>query len=103
MILYNVTVSIDEQIKTEWLAWMQEKHIPDVMQTGMFMECRISRIHAEEEGGLAYAISYLCKDKETYDRYQEEFAPALQREHGEKFAGKFAAFRTLLEVINEFK
>ncbi len=103
MILYNVTVSIDDDIQEEWLDWMKKKHIPDVMNTNCFLECRISRVHGEEEGGKTYAISYIAPSKEKYDEYQEKHAEKLQQEHSEKFKDKFAAFRTLLTVLEEFK
>lgn len=102
MIIYNVTVSIDDDVHEEWLNWMQEVHIPDVMETGMFLESRISKILAEEEGGKAYSIMYLCKDHETLEQYQETHAPRLQADHTNRYAGKFVAFRTLLEVKNTF-
>jgi hypothetical protein len=56
MILYNVTVSIDPAIHEEWLEWMKVKHIPDVMNTGCFIEARISRVHGEEENGALCQI-----------------------------------------------
>ena len=59
MIIYNVTVNIDYDVHDEWLHWMQTEHIPDVMRTGLFLEAKISRILAEEEGGKSYAIQYL--------------------------------------------
>ena len=76
MIIYNVTVNIDEDVHEEWLDWMQRVHIPDVMNSGMFLEAKISKILAEEEGGLSYAIQY---------------------------SGKFVAFRTLLKVHGSFE
>jgi len=103
MILYNVTVSIDPEISEEWLGWMREVHIPDVMATGCFKESRISRVHGEEEGGITYAITYLAENQETFDIYQRDFAPDLQRDHTKRYSGRFAAFRTLLSVIEEFK
>ena len=103
MILYNVTVSIDPEVGAEWLSWMRSTHIPDVMATGCFIESRISRIHAEEEGGLTYSIMYLCESQERLDAYRETHAPALQKDHSDRYAGKFAAFRTFLSVIEEFK
>ena len=103
MLLYNVTISIDQSIEKDWLDWMKSKHIPDVMQTGCFLECRICRVHGEEEGGCTYAIGYIAPSQEEYDRYQTEHAPSLQQEHIEKYSGKFAAFRTMLSVIEEFK
>ncbi len=103
MILYNVTVSIDERVHEDWLEWMRSKHVPDVMATGCFIESRISRVHGEEEGGMTFAISYLCPSEEKYDQYQKEFATELQKDHMARYSGKFAAFRTLLTVLEEFK
>ena len=100
MILYNVTVSIDESIEKEWLTWMKEIHIPEVMAKGCFKENKICRILAEEEGGKAYSIQYFAPDMSTYIKYQNEFAADLQKEHSAKYAGKFAAFRTILEVVH---
>lgn len=100
MILYNVTVNIDEAVHDEWLTWMKEIHIPEVMETGCFVENKLCRILAEEEGGFAYSIQYFSPNMETYIQYQTEYAPALQEEHTKKYAGKFGAFRTLLEVIH---
>jgi hypothetical protein len=103
MILYNVTVSIDPECSVEWLDWMRTTHIPDVMATGCFIESRISRVQGEEENGVTYAITYLSPSQEKIDEYQRMHAPILQKDHAEKFSGKFAAFRTLLSVIEEFK
>lgn len=103
MIIYNVTVSIDESIHEDWLQWMREVHIPDVMATGHFIESRISRIHAEEQGGLSFAITYVSNSLDEIEQYQKNHAPRLQRDHSGRYAGKFAAFRTYLELIEEFK
>lgn len=103
MILYNVTVSIDPDYAVEWLDWMRTTHIPEVMATGCFIESRISRVQGEEENGVTYAITYLSPSQEKIDEYQRTHAPMLQKDHSEKFSGKFAAFRTLLSVIEEFK
>jgi len=103
MILYNVTVSIDAQIHEEWLDWMRSTHIPEVMATGCFLESRISRVHGEEEGGMTFSVMYLCPSEAIYKQYEIEHAPALQNQHAAKYQGKFAAFRTTLSVIEEFK
>lgn len=102
MILYNVTLSLDPNIQVEWLEWMRNVHIPDVMGTGCFADCRLSRINGEEENGVTYSVLYFSRSKEQFEKYNTQYAPALQKEHAEKFQGKFAAFRTILDVIEEF-
>jgi Domain of unknown function (DUF4286) len=100
MIIYNVTVNIDNSVSAEWLKWMQETHIPDVMATGMFVENRILRLIGDEDtGGTTYAIQYTAQNMEDYLRYRDEFAPALQKDALALFGDKFTAFRTLLETV----
>jgi hypothetical protein len=100
MIIYNVTINIDQSVHTEWLSWMKETHIPDVMRTGIFLENRILKLIGDEDsGGFTYAIQYSCESMDRYNTYQEKFAPALQKAHVDKYKDKFVAFRTLLEVI----
>lgn len=100
MILYNVTIIIDDKVHDEWLQWMKETHIPDVMATGLFIDNKVARILAEEEGGKSYSIQYLLRNMEDYETYQEHHASRLQAEHNERYKGKFGAFRTLLHVIH---
>ena len=45
---------------------------------------------------------YVSPSQELMDLYQEKFAPTLQQEHGAKYDGKFAAFRTFLTIVEEF-
>ncbi|NDA98520.1 MAG: DUF4286 family protein [Flavobacteriia bacterium] len=103
MILYNITVSIDLSKAEEWLLWMRTKHIPDVMATSCFIEGKISKIQTEEADGITYSVMYICASEDLMKKYSEQHAPLLQKEHSEKFQGYFAAFRTLLTVIEEFK
>jgi|TARA_B110000977_G_scaffold40130_1_gene53979 hypothetical protein len=103
MIIYNVTVNIDETVHQEWLDWMNTKHIAQVMNTGLFTAAKMSKVLVEEQmGGLTYSIQYTCESIKKVDEYKAKFAPELQEEHTKKFQGKFVAFRTLLEVVNEF-
>ena len=100
MILYNVTVKINANLEKDWLRWMKEVHIPDVMNTGLFLSHRICRILFEEEdGGVTFAIQYYCENMAALTKYQKEYATALQAEHTERYKGQYVAFRTLMEVL----
>lgn len=100
MILYNVTVNIDDSVHDEWLAWMKRKHIPDVLATGLFTGNKIFRITSLEEGeGNTYSLQYFCKSIDDYEKYQKEFAPRIQAEHSERYKDKFVAFRTIMELV----
>lgn len=100
MILYNVTIKIDPAIHDEWLSWMKETHIPEVMQTGLFTEYKMTRLLEQDESdGITFAVQYFSKTMGDYQLYKEKFAPALQQKVSDKYEGKFVAFRTLMEVV----
>ena len=101
MIIYNVTVNIEDSEELNWLQFMQSQHIPDVMNTKCFVSFSMQRILTRQPGetGNTYAIQYKCESMSDYNRYQEKFAAELQKDHSKKFAGKFVAFRTLLEEV----
>jgi hypothetical protein len=99
MIIYNVTVNIENDVREEWIKWMKEVHIPNVMNTGLFLEYKMARVMIEEESGTTYSIQYTAASMADLDLYLKDHAPKLKQEVAEKYAGKFVAFRTLLEVI----
>lgn len=101
MIVYNVTVVIEAEVEKEWVQWMTQTHIPDVMATNRFVSYKMCRIISTVDDGISYSIQYSCKDMKTLHEYQIHEAPELQKDHAEKFNGKFAAFRTLMEVVDQ--
>ena len=100
MIVYNVTVTIDTLIHEEWLEWMKNKHIPDVLSTGCFVSGRVFRVMGTDpaaDGGVSFAVQYQANTMGDYQRYQRMYAPRLQQEHAARYKDRFVALRTLLE------
>lgn len=101
MYIYNVTINIDQSIHDSWLQWMQQEHIPAMLDTGKFSKALMTKVNVEEEmGGITYSVQYTTDSKATLEKYYAEDAPTL-RAQSKPFEGKFVAFRTELEVICE--
>ncbi|MBN4070169.1 DUF4286 family protein [Olleya sp. AH-315-F22] len=102
MIIYNVTINVNESIHDEWLIWIKE-HIPQVLATGKFTEAKLTKVLVEEEmGGTTYSVQYRAKSREALDAYYKEDAEKLRQDGLTKFADKILAFRTELEIIDEY-
>ena len=93
---------MDKPLAPTWLNWMFQEHIPEVMQTGCFLECKVLKLltEADDNQGVNYAIQYTANSMEDYEHYRTNFAPALQQKTLEKFGSQVLAYRSLLEVIN---
>jgi len=103
MYIYNVTTNIEESAHEEWVKWMKEIHIPDVLATGKFLGAKMSKVLVEEEkGGVTYSVQFTTVDKETLEKYYVEDAERLRQDVSKLFAGKFVSFRTELEIVAEF-
>ena len=102
MYIYSVTVFIDKDAETNWLDFMQQKHISDVLKTGFFTKACMRKVvkHTDADKSV-YKIEYYCKDKESYQTYATTAASALQKDVADRFAGRFNAERVLLEEIFE--
>ena len=101
MYIYNVTLSIDNSIHDQWLQWIKE-HIPQVLATGKFIEAKLTRVLTEEEGEITYSVQYRAKTREALDSYYKQDAPGLRQEGLTLFSDKMLAFRTELEIIDEY-
>ena len=102
MYIYNVTINIDDDVKDEWLTWV-ETHILDVLNTGKFVAAKLTQVLVEEEmGGTTYSVQYTAKTKEDLQNYYKEDARRLRGDGLRKFGDKMVAFRTELRLIKEF-
>ncbi|HEX8269319.1 MAG TPA: DUF4286 family protein [Flavobacterium sp.] len=102
MIIYNVTTNIHESVHDQWLKWLQEIHIPEVLATGKFTSARVVKVMIEEEmGGQTYSVQFTAESRELLERYYLEDAPRLRAETLRLFADKALSFRTELQLISD--
>lgn len=102
MYIYNVTIHIEESVQEEWLHWMGEVHIPEMLATGKFSKALMTRVMVEEEmGGFTFSVQYTTDSKETLEKYYVEDAERLRSKVTERFGDKFLAFRTELAILSE--
>lgn len=102
MLIYNVTINIDDSVHDQWLDWMKDKHVPDMLATGKFSHAKMVKVLVEEDmGGITYSIQYTTQDRTTLEAYYKEDADRLRAEAQKMFPNKFVAFRTELEVVSQ--
>ncbi len=60
MILYNVTLAVDDSVHDQWMEWMIKEHIPEVMATNKFVDFKAFKVLLEKEGSITYSIQYFA-------------------------------------------
>ena len=100
MIIYNVTIKVEQQIAGEWLQWLLSEHIPLVMSTAYFVDYKVVRLlEIDDSEGPTYAVQYYADSKANYNRYIDLHASKIRKLSSEKWGQKFIAFRSVMEVI----
>ncbi|MGB0982157.1 MAG: DUF4286 family protein [Winogradskyella sp.] len=100
-IIYNVTINVDKTIHKEWLNWIKE-HIPQVLATGKFKDAKFTKVLVADDETETYSVQYRAHNRDALNAYYKDHANKLQQDGLKRFADKMLAFRTELEVIDEY-
>ncbi|MFD0751157.1 DUF4286 family protein [Mucilaginibacter calamicampi] len=100
MIVYNETVIVDEAIHRQWLSWMQQEYIPQVMATGHFKRFTILNVLDSPNEGVTFCIQYFADSRENYNKFAAVHLQQLQALHFQKFENQFVMFNTLMKAVD---
>ncbi|MBL8003931.1 MAG: DUF4286 family protein [Candidatus Kapabacteria bacterium] len=97
MIEYIVEVSVQHQSVDEWVNWMSNDHIPDVMSTGIFL---INTFLQKALTKNVFVITYTCESLKDFRKYQMNYAKEKQLKHTKRFGEVTSAQRKLRIVTS---
>lgn len=101
MIVYNVTTKVERSVANDWVTWLKEEHIPDIIQTGCFTHATILHLfESDDDEGVTYAVQYHAASKDLYDTYIEKHAVHMRKKAMEKWGDQFISFRSVMKVVN---
>ncbi len=101
MIIYNVTIKVHNSIHNDWLQWLKEEHVLDIMQTNCFSQYRIMKLlEIDDTDGPTYAVQYFAESKSLYNNYVEKFANEMRNRSFAKWGDKFIAFRSVMQIVD---
>ena len=101
MIIYNITIKIQSAIQQQWLIWLTDEHIPEILNTGCFTQFNILQLlDTDDSEGPTYAVQFHAESKAQYNRYLELFSGELRKKSYEKWGDQFIAFSSVMQVVN---
>jgi hypothetical protein len=99
MIIYNVTLAVSPEIEEEFIQWLNEIHIPEVLETELFIKAELFKIIEDisTKAHNSYAVQYRLENWKHFEEYQAKHATALKQKTIDKYGEKVLAYRTFLE------
>ena len=100
MILYNITVILDEAIEADWLAWTNQVFIPDALSSNLLVSNRLLKVLDSPNEGVTYCLQFISDNLENYNTFIETYASNLLNTHTLQFKNQAVFFSTVMEFIN---
>ena len=99
-VIYNVTTAVMPAIEGQWLTWMQDIHIPEVLGTGCFFRHQLVKlVDTGDQEHATYAVQYYAHEKRLYEEYISNYAAGLRKEVKDKWGEMAMSFSTLMVVV----
>ncbi|MBC7410004.1 MAG: DUF4286 family protein [Arcicella sp.] len=100
MIIQNITYSINKDLEQDFLDWMQNTHVQNVMITGFPKSFKIMRLLTEvENGGATFSFQYNFDNLNSFEVFEREYFDDLNYEVDKRYTGKYVFFPSLLEEL----
>jgi quinol monooxygenase YgiN len=102
MVIYEVNLTVQKSIGTEYLEWLRE-HIEQILKIDGFIGARLFEEPQDTESELRFVVHYVLGNHEDLEHYFAHHAEAMRRDGLERFPGQFTATRRILESMMEFQ
>lgn len=101
MIIYNITTKVHNSIAADWMQWLKNIHVKEVMESDCFTEYKIVKLlEIDETDGPTFAVQFFAESKGLYNRYIEKFAGEMRKRSFEKWGDKFISIRTVMQIVD---
>lgn len=101
MYIYNVTTLVAWQVHTDWLAWVRQSYIPQVLATGCFTHHRmVQLLDTDEAEGPTYAIQFFADGEAQYQNYLRKLAPGIRQQAIQRWGESCISFHSGMKVVH---
>ncbi len=98
MLVYTLTVNVEESVSADWLSWMKEEFLLPMMQTHSFERYNFFKV-LHDTDGHTFTFQFFCKDLNSFEHFELNFKASLLKSLSDSFPGKVVYFNTLLEQM----
>lgn len=97
MVTYSVNIKIRYDYFDEYVAWLKNEHIPEMLALPGFTEADLCtrKGGAMESSSKELEITYKLQNEDALKTYMAEYAMPMREKGLEKFSGQYSASRDI--------
>ena len=81
MFIYTVKLTIEQNSKMDFINYLYDQHLPDVVKTGCFLSSSLELDTTKDE----LIARYHCENQELFDHYLSTYAEIMRNDVLQKF------------------
>ena len=101
MLIFNTTYLVSDEVHDAFRMWVQEEHIPFMLQFKLFSHPQVAKVIADPgQDGTSYSVQFHVHDMETLKLWKERYGFSFQENCAHKFGTEAIFFSTVLELVD---
>lgn len=101
MYLYNITIKIETGLESDWLLWMHEEYIPQILTYKTFYEYKLYKIlNIDDTDGATYALQLFAENELLIEQFLNSHLQTIQQIQQQRWLGRMYSFATLMENVH---
>ncbi len=101
MLLYNITVIIEDDSAEHWLNWLKTEKLPELSSFAAIQSSRIFRIVDSPNEGQSFSLQFMLNKEADFEQTEEYLAQYLSADMYSKYPNKLVAFTSLMQHLDQ--
>ncbi len=101
MLIFNTTYLVSDKVYGSWMKWIQEQHIPFMLDSQLFSLPQVAKVLSnEEQEGTSFSVQFHVQDMEALRRWNQKYGEVFKTDFSKQFSTEALFFTTVLELIS---
>lgn len=98
---YNITTLVPEEIEEEWVKWIVEIHLKEILDTGLILQHYLYKLRDKNvQEGVTYTLQIFFKHLQDYEKFKTLYEQKLLEKRKENWGNACLSFISSMEVIH---
>lgn len=98
---YNITTLVPEDIRDEWVKWLIETHIRQMLDTGLVAQHYLYQLKdTDESEGITYTLQLGFLKEDDFLQFRQIHEEEFRKKRLEKWGNACLSFISSMEVIH---
>ena len=100
MLIFNTTYLVSDRMYGIWFKWLNEHHIPYMLNSGYFDKPQVAKVLSNEpQEGDSYSVQFQIANMPLLEKWNRKYGEDFLKGFSTQFGEEVLLFSTVLELL----